>query len=625
MSAKEITVFIIGVMLVGFLYFMKFPQDSRITLSSLNSQQSNTNEPSDEEVPFFDLNSEKPILDRILDIPAWNFDLSNIGALTVEEILKSIALSVEEKRFFEPENNNALFYLVNLKSLESENDQIGQYNQILIEELASQSIKATNEHDEKAIKRIISLYKSLNSSTEIVESLSQQLSTISTINKLYAKGMKQLSNEAILTLNSDGAWHTAKQSLEIDPQNTKTKALVSEVINELMNKALRAAEEIDFQLAFDTLEYAELLSPAEISVAFTKDRVVELKQQRYIWLESQLSSAIKQLKIDRANRMIDQMEDLGIDQSELASYKNELNRIEIFGQFREFDIFSDTTQNNQKLPEMVVMPIGEYIMGNKDGPKHEKPERIIFINYGFAVSQNEISVADFKVFVDSTGYETDAQVARSSRIYDLRTGRIKNKNRVNWEDDYLGNKAKQDLPVIHVSWNDAIAYTKWISQETGKNYRLLSESEFEYVLRAGSRTKFPWGDDSPKQIIENLTGKLDRTSKNTRIRWKKGFEKYNDKYWGPAPVGSFIQNQFRLNDTAGNVMEWVMDCWHDSYVRAPSDGSAWVNLGCENHVIRGGSWSSSQNDYGSSHRFIAKSNFTDARLGFRIAVDLMPQ
>ncbi len=72
-------------------------------------------------------------------------------------------------------------------------------------------------------------------------------------------------------------------------------------------------------------------------------------------------------------------------------------------------------------------------------------------------------------------------------------------------------------------------------------------------------------------------------------------------------------------------MEWVMDCWHDSYIRAPIDGSAWSNPGCENHVIRGGSWSSALDEYTSSHRFIAKTDFTDARLGFRIAVDLKPQ
>ncbi len=624
MSVKEITVFIIGIMLVGFIYLMKLPQDNispdiiaqtdKITQTQLTNQQ----------ISDFDPNTAKPILDRILDVPAWTFDISSIGALTLEEIIKSIEMSIDDNRFFEPENNNALFYMVNLKILDENNDKIDFFNQILTNELNIQSEMAIFKNDEKDLKLIIALYKTLDTTSEMIQSLPKKLSTISTINKLYKKGIQQISNELIVAEDSEDAWHTAKLSLEVDPENSKTQSLISKIINILINDALRAAEEIDFQLALNHIEYAELLSPNELAVEFTRNKIFDLKQQRYIWLEAQLSNAIKKLNIDRANRMISQLEDLGLEQLQLISYRYEVKRIEIFGKYSDFDVFSDVSNNNDKFPKMVVMPLGQYIMGNNKGPKHEKPEHIINIDYGFAVSQNEISVSDFELFIQSSDYKTDAKTARSSRIYDLRTGRIKNKNRVTWKDDYIGKKADDNLPVIHVSWNDAIAYTKWISEQTGKNYRLLSESEFEYILRAGSRTLYPWGDGNPIQIIENLTGKLDRTTKNTRIRWKKGFDKYNDKYWGPAPVASFLNNQFRLNDTAGNVMEWVMDCWHDSYVRAPIDGSSWINLGCENHVIRGGSWSSSLREYSSSHRFIAKSNFTDARLGFRIAVNLKP-
>lgn len=622
MSVKEITVFFIGIMLVGFLYLMKYPQESTSSELITKSEEIIKAQDPDKKQTKFNPNTDHPILDRILDVPAWTFDLSNIGALTADEIVKSIEQSIKDKRLFEPENNNALFYLVNLKTIDKSNDQIHVFNQILTTELGTQSENAIVNHNAKELRLIIAQYKTLDVANEMIQTLSKKLSTILTINKLYKKGTEQISNELIVAEDSDDAWHTAKLSLEVDPENSKTKSLVSKIIAILINDALRAAEEIDFQLAFNYLEQAELLSPEELTLEFTRNKINDLKQQRYIWLESQLSIAIKKLNIDRANRMISQLEDLGIDQSELLSYQNEIKRIEIFGEYSEFEIFSDTSISNNEFPVMVVMPLGQYIMGNKNGPKHEKPEHIIDINYGFAVSQNEISVSDFELFIKATKYKTDAQITRSSRVYDLRTGRIKNKNRVTWKDDYVGHSADDNLPVIHVSWNDAIAYTEWLSQQTGKNYRLLSEAEFEYVLRAGSRSKYPWGDDKPTQIIENLTGKLDRAKKNSRIRWKKGFDKYNDQYWGPAPVASFINNQFKLNDTAGNVMEWVMDCWHDSYVRAPVDGSSWTNLGCDNHVIRGGSWSSALNEYTSSHRFIAKANFTDARLGFRIAVDL---
>jgi formylglycine-generating enzyme required for sulfatase activity len=170
---------------------------------------------------------------------------------------------------------------------------------------------------------------------------------------------------------------------------------------------------------------------------------------------------------------------------------------------------------------MVVIPTGSFIMGSVKSSKNAKPAHLVAINYGFAVSQNEISVADFSIFIKNTDYKTDAEKKNSSKVYDIRTGRLKNKYHVNWQRNYVGKKSKPQNPVIHISWNDSVAYTQWLSKQTGKNYRLLSESEFEYVLKAGSSSYYPWGDDSPKQVIENLTGKLDKSKSNSRVRWLK--------------------------------------------------------------------------------------------------------
>jgi formylglycine-generating enzyme required for sulfatase activity len=100
------------------------------------------------------------------------------------------------------------------------------------------------------------------------------------------------------------------------------------------------------------------------------------------------------------------------------------------------------------------------------------------------------------------------------------------------------------------------------------------------------------------------------------------FPNYTDKYWGPAPVASFSPNPFGLYDIGGNVAEWVRDCWHDSYVRAPVDGSAWINPGCGDRVIRGGYWASSPENTRSPYRLFAKPDYRDSRTGFRIAKDL---
>ena len=623
MTSKEISVFIIGIMLIAFLYLMK--NSSHDQHDSLQIQTQNSQNIDFSVVPQpdnFDPNTNFPTLESILDIPAWTFDIDKLEAITSEELVTTIQQSIEEGNFFEPENDNAFFYLINLKSIDNENPQLAELSVEINKQLSIQAQQAIEKNDEKQLISVISRTRTLDENNPNINHLKDKLATIKTINKLYSKGLEQIQNNLIVTDDSVDAWHTAKQCMEVDPHNSKAQKLVFLVNSHLINNALRAAEETDFQLAQIQIEQAQMLASSSAAVTNAQIAIDQLKQKRYVWLEQQITRAIERVNIPRAKMMMNQLAQLGLAQSQINEYQNVIERLSIFGKYLPLDSFSDQTLANEPLPKMVVMPTNSYLMGSIQGPKHEKPAHQVNINYGFAVSQNEISVADFKLFMETKSYRTDAEKNHSSRIYDLRTGRLKNKNRVTWHKDYLGKTAHDPDPVIHVSWNDAIAYSQWLSQQTGKNYRLLTESEFEYILRAGTRTLYPWGNGTPTQVIENITGKLDRTKQSSRIKWKKGFDDYNDGYWGPAPVGSFIPNQLKLNDTAGNVMEWVMDCWHDSYTRAPIDGSSWTNPGCEDHVIRGGSWSSSKNEFISSHRFKARANFTDARLGFRIAVDL---
>ena len=197
------------------------------------------------------------------------------------------------------------------------------------------------------------------------------------------------------------------------------------------------------------------------------------------------------------------------------------------------------------------------------------------------------------------------------------SGRVAERRRVTWEDDYLGDRADESSPVIHVSWNDAAAYANWLAEATERPYRLPTEAEFEYALRAGSQSTYWWGNGSPDEVVENVTGDGDQFP--DRRQWNLAFRRYEDGYWGPAPVGSFAENPFGLFDMGGNVMEWVQDCWHDSYVRAPDDGSAWVNPGCGRRVIRGASWSSTPMMSRSAFRISSQETATDARVGFRVA------
>ena len=165
--------------------------------------------------------------------------------------------------------------------------------------------------------------------------------------------------------------------------------------------------------------------------------------------------------------------------------------------------------------------------------------------------------------------------------------------------------------MINVSQVDAKAYATWLSAQTGKRYRLPSESEWEYAARSGTRTRYSWGDE-----INCGQARYGRRS----------YGECSDSWDGTVPVGSFAANAFGLFDMHGNVLEWVADCYVDSYAGAPIDGSA-RRSGCGSDVravLRGGIW------FSDPHYLRAASRGADApsgrsyRDGFRLVQDLNP-
>jgi len=151
-----------------------------------------------------------------------------------------------------------------------------------------------------------------------------------------------------------------------------------------------------------------------------------------------------------------------------------------------------------------------------------------------------------------------------------------------------------------VTWDQAIRYAAWLSSISGKTYRLLSEAEWEYAARAGTQTTYSWG---------NEIGRGSANCNGCGSQWA-----------GPSPVGSFKPNAFGLYDMAGNVWQWVQDCYHPNYNGAPTDGSEWTVDDCKLHVFRGGSWgpSSLPGALRSAYRFRQGSDFRNTNLGFRL-------
>ena len=242
------------------------------------------------------------------------------------------------------------------------------------------------------------------------------------------------------------------------------------------------------------------------------------------------------------------------------------------------ETFTDALASGGAGPLMVVVPAGSFRMGclNDDGDciSDEFPAHAVNVPR-FALAKHEVTFAEWDACLDAGG-------CNGYRPHDRGWGR-------------------SDRPAVRVPWIDAQAYVAWLSQETGAQYRLPSESEWEYAARAGTQTKYHWG---------GRVGANRANCNGCGSPWD------GEK---TAPVGSFAPNPWGLHDIHGNVLEWTADCVNQSYVGAPTDGSAWLAGDCGRRVVRGGAWDSAPRFVRSAYRGAAATDFIVDVIGFRVA------
>lgn len=304
--------------------------------------------------------------------------------------------------------------------------------------------------------------------------------------------------------------------------------------------------------------------------------------------------------------------------------RERIDTVSHYGAFRPGEVFSDEMPDASRGPSMVVLPAGTFLMGAEvgepDSVVDEQPQHRVDFGRGFAMMRHEVTVGEFRRFVAATNYQARANQRGHSMIYDVRSGNFARVSGVDWSSGYDGRPAADDMPVLHVTAWDAEAYAAWLSEQTRAHYRLPSEAEFEYGLRAGNQGIYPWGNGAPPAGVDNFAGARDVSPRG--LHWNNAVAGYGDGWWGPAPVGSFRRNAFGLYDMGGNVSEWIVDCWHKGYRRAPANGAAWVNPGCRTRMYRGGAWASAPNQLRSAWRVAGGVDTTNARVGFRLVRQL---
>ena len=428
--------------------------------------------------------------------------------------------------------------------------------------------------------------------------------------------------------DGDGALPYFREALALRPEQPRAMQNLAAVESAMIRRAEIAGAQADFDAAARWLAHAERIRPdAGLgTVTDARGRIKRLRGARIARLRDLGIAALPKFGgIATARGHLAEMLRIAEPGDPAAVELRE--RIDLavhYGLYGPGQVFTDALERGGRGPQMAVVPHGAFTMGapedETDATKNERPQHPIRFDRGFAMSIHEVSVGEFRRFIAATGYRTRAERRGYSMAYDERSNNFSRRSGVDWRSDYTGAPAADGLPVLHVSAKDAEAYVQWLAEQSGYLYRLPSEAEFEYALRAGNAGRYPWGHGEPPSGIANTTGGLDRSPGGRD--WKNAFGGYGDGYWGPAPVGRFSANAWGLHDLAGNVSEWVADCWHDSYRRAPQDGSAWVNPGCRDQVIRGGSWASSPAQTRSAWRAPSQVDTTNAKVGFRVVRDL---
>lgn len=286
--------------------------------------------------------------------------------------------------------------------------------------------------------------------------------------------------------------------------------------------------------------------------------------------------------------------------------------------------------------KMMLIPAGEFMMGGQESAEDlvkafaaykrkpdffadEYPRHHVRITKPFYLGKYEVTVGQYRQFVNETGYKTEAQRdGKGGWGYNADTGMCEGRDiKYNWLNP--GYPQTDEHPIVDVTWNDAMAFCDWLSRKEGKTYRLPTEAEWEFACRAGTATRYNNGDDP--DALPKVANVIDGKGRTTFPHVQELELLKGDQARFTTPVGSFTPNAFGLYDMHGNAWEWCSD-WHgdDYYAQSPEDDPAGPDSGCV-RVRRGGGWNSFPLWARASFRNWNTPGSRCVNLGFRVAAD----
>lgn len=495
----------------------------------------------------------------------------------------------------------------------------------LLDDLLDQARTAIQAGDFDTAVTLLGTVRAINPRKRGYDETRRLLSQTREIDGWLQNARRAEQQGALVEPRLESAYYWYRQVLSVDPDNDDALRGLGDIQQVMVTYALDAARNYDFELSDAWLREAATIRDDQRTVVAGRREIEAFREDTAAGIEDEIRAALRAGDNNLAEFKLIDLIALGGFESRVSELRELMTREENYGEYEPGQVLQDPfTDGSGYAPAVVVVSSGSFLMGSDDDERDrnasEGPQHRVTFERGFALGLQEVSVGQFRSFIRATGYRTEAERQGQASVWDEDMGQLADRRGINWRHDFAGNPAPDNLPVLHVSWNDARAYVDWLSARTGFSYRLPSEAEFEYAMRAGTRTPYWWGDGRPRDPVENLAGSQDQSE--TGRRFSNAFRAYGDDYFGPAPVGSFAPNDWGLYDLAGNVSEWTQDCWHASYVRAPDDGSAWENPGCDRRVVRGAYWASEPRQARSASRVSAPAALRTPQVGFRVARDL---
>lgn len=299
---------------------------------------------------------------------------------------------------------------------------------------------------------------------------------------------------------------------------------------------------------------------------------------------------------------------------------------------------SSVAKDNQAHPaallltgELIDVPAGSFEMGDSAGTgtdlpdghyrvSAERPTHRVTLR-AFRIGRTEVTKGQFAAFVAATGYRTEAERNAAGhvgcKVLDVMTRRADYQEGMSWHR--LVVPQADNVPAGCISWNDAQVYVQWLSEKTGRHFRLPSEAEWEYAARAGSISTFPWGPDLNSACLYGNVADRTPWPEGSRGHWEHMPANCKDGHFWPSAVAQYRPNAWGIHDMIGNVWEWTQDCWNASYDGAPTDGAAWLTGDCTRRIFRGGSFDNGLPELRVPVRFSEDPGLRDLALGFRIA------